>query len=81
MTIKAQQTDNRRRCACGAVLWWESRETPYGKRRLALCANPGCGVITAPTFDPYPENVLETFLSGDDRPPEREPVHEWDFNA
>jgi hypothetical protein len=73
---KPLRPDSDRRCACGAALWWEHRETPNGKRWLALCESPQCG-----EFDPEPESILQTFLSGDDQPPEREPVHEWDFNA
>jgi hypothetical protein len=68
-------------CACGAGLWWETRETPKGKRWLALCLSPECGVITTSVHDAEPESALETFLSGDDRPPEREAVYEWDFNG
>jgi hypothetical protein len=78
---KPLRADSERRCECGAALWWEHRETPKGKRWLALCASSQCGVITASEFDPEPESILEVFLSDDDQPPEREPVHEWDFNA
>jgi hypothetical protein len=79
--MKPLRADSNRRCACGAALWWEYRETPKGKRWLALCVSQQCGVITASEFDPEPDSILQTFLSGDDQPPEREPVHEWDFNA
>lgn len=68
-------------CRCGARLLWEDRETPKGRRWLALCVSRECGAITASSFDPEPESILETFLSGDDQPPERETVCEWDFNV
>jgi hypothetical protein len=79
--VKPLRPDRDRQCACQAALRWEYRETPKGKRWLALCVSHQCGVITASAFDPEPESILQTFLSGDDRPPEREPVHEWDFNG
>lgn len=69
------------RCQCGAPLMWESRETPIGKRTLALCISSACGLITASAHDPEPENALQAFLWGEDRPPEREPAYEWDFNG
>ncbi len=59
---------------------WESRETPRGKRTLALCISSACGVITAAAYCPEPENALEAFLLGEDQLTEQEPVHEWDFN-
>lgn len=68
------------RCDCGATLVWESRETPVGKRTLALCIGASCGAITASAYDPEPENALKAFLLGEDQPTEREDVHEWDFN-
>lgn len=78
---KPLRCDSDRRCACGAALWWGYRETPKGKRWLALCLNAQCGVITASAFDPEPESTSQAFLMGDDQPPERGPVYEWDFNA
>jgi len=78
---KPLRADSERRCECGAALWWEHGETPKGKRWLALCASSQCGVITASESDRESWSILEVFLSGDDQPPEREPVHEWDFNA
>jgi hypothetical protein len=59
---KPLQADSDRRCACGATLWWEHRETPNGKRWLALCTSSQCGAITAYAFDPEPESILQTFL-------------------
>jgi hypothetical protein len=67
-------------CICGADLVWETRETPKGKLCLALCVSPMCGSIAASAYDPEPENVLAAFLFGEDQVPEREDVHEWDFN-
>jgi hypothetical protein len=80
MTLK-HPTPTNGRCQCGAPLMWESRETPIGKRTLAFCISTACGLITAAAHDPEPENALQAFLLGEDQPPEREPVHEWDFNG
>jgi hypothetical protein len=56
----------RHECSCGARLTWESRETPKGKRWLALCANPACGEFRTNLGDgPEPEDGLRVFLLGD----------------
>ena len=34
------------RCACGARLIWQSRESAQGKRWMALCGSQSCGAIT-----------------------------------
>lgn len=56
----------KRECSCGSTLRWESREDYCGKRSLALCSNPECGVITTAVTDYQPEDGLRTFLLGDD---------------
>jgi hypothetical protein len=53
-------------CSCGATLLWECRESQHGKRWLALCGNPECGLITTrPEGVEHPENCLQSFLLGD----------------
>jgi hypothetical protein len=57
----------KRECSCGFPLRWESRENYCGKRSLATCSNPECGVVTtAATGGFQPEDGLRTFLLGDD---------------
>lgn len=56
----------KRECSCGATLRWESREDYCGKRSLATCSNPECGVITTAVMNGHqPEDGLRTFLLGD----------------
>jgi hypothetical protein len=56
----------KRKCSCAATLRWESREDYCGKRSLALCSNPECGVVTIAAADHQSEDGLRTFLLGDD---------------
>jgi len=59
-----------RRCACQAALRWETCENPNGQGLLALCLNPGCGIITtAPVEGSEPDDGLARFLLGDDSAP------------
>lgn len=64
--ISKNPIPTRDRCECGAHLAWESRETRTGKRWLALCSSPACGVITpdSPRVA-EPENRLQAFLLGE----------------
>jgi hypothetical protein len=59
------------RCECGAGLLWDSRESPTGKRWLALCESESCGAITGPGGSDDDEGGLQTFLLGT-RPLRRE---------
>src|SRR5205807_9518865 len=62
------------RCACGAPLAWEARETFRDSRSLALCSNPDCGRIpTSP--DGRDDGDLRTFLLGDT--PVRRELRPW----
>jgi len=54
-------------CSCGKHLRWEARQSNYGTRWLATCANPECGEVVIVRVDGDPTG-LEDFLL--DRPPE-----------
>jgi hypothetical protein len=64
------------RCQCGARLTWQSRESPAGKRWLALCDAESCGAITtSPEGISEHESGLQNFLLGDK--PARRALKPW----
>lgn len=53
-----------RTCECGSPLRWEARHNLGGVRRIALCRNPGCGIVTEARGD-QAEDALRSYLIGD----------------
>jgi hypothetical protein len=74
MSRRKRQTAERR-CACGAPLAWEARETFRGSRSLALCSNPDCGRWVTTSHDACDDEDLRTFLLGD--APVRRELRPW----
>lgn len=52
-------------CSCGSRLRWEHRDGYGGRRSLAFCTNPACGIVsTASPEESQPEQGLKSFLLG-----------------